>query len=289
MRRLSFVLFTAVFVMLTGVVFTGRAEAAPYSQVVDNSTPGRFSASGGWGVSSWNSQKFGTNYRYTIPKPVADSAWFKVKIPTTGNYAVYAWWPSNPGYNSSTPVGIQTTSGMKWVRVDQRKNGGKWVYLGTYNMAAGDGWKILFSRWTTTKGYIAADSVRVVQASATAPAQGMGKNIVAEAQTWLGVPYSYGGASRSGVDCSGLTMQVFSKFGINLPRVAADQYRYGRAVSTPAAGDLVFGNFSGGSSVTHVGIATGDGRMINAPYPGTVVRYDPIYQKYTIGYKRLVP
>lgn len=117
---------------------------------------------------------------------------------------------------------------------------------------------------------------------------GSGSAVVSEAQSWLGVPYVYGGTSRSGVDCSGLTMQVFAQFGISLPHSAAGQYGYGSPVSSPGPGDLVFGDFSGSGSITHVGIATGDGQMINAPYPGTVVRYDPIYPEYTIGYRSLI-
>jgi hypothetical protein len=28
--------------------------------------------------------------------------------------------------------------------------------------------------------------------------------------------------------------------------------------------------------------------MINAPYPGTVVRYDPIQPRYHVGYRKLL-
>jgi cell wall-associated NlpC family hydrolase len=115
---------------------------------------------------------------------------------------------------------------------------------------------------------------------------GSGHAVVAEAQTWLGTPYVYGGASRSGVDCSGLTMAVFQQFGVQLPRTAAEQFGAG-VPSSGAAGDLVFGDFTGGG-IGHVGIAVGDGTMINAPYPGTVVRYDPILPEYTVGYRSVL-
>lgn len=112
-----------------------------------------------------------------------------------------------------------------------------------------------------------------------------GEAVVAEAQTWLGVPYVYGGASRAGVDCSGLTMKVYEAFGVRLPHNAAAQFGYG-VPSGGKAGDLVFQDFGYGG-ITHVGIAVGDGRQINAPYPGTVVRYDPIYPEYTVGYRSI--
>ncbi|WP_162924568.1 C40 family peptidase [Rubrobacter indicoceani] len=121
----------------------------------------------------------------------------------------------------------------------------------------------------------------------TAQAQASsGEAVVAEAQGWLGVPYVYGGASRSGVDCSGLTQQVVAAFGVSLPHSASEQFGYG-AEGSGAAGDLVFSDFTGGG-IGHVGVATGDGQMINAPYPGTTVRYDPISDANLVGYRSVV-
>ncbi|MGI8650072.1 MAG: C40 family peptidase [Rubrobacter sp.] len=128
--------------------------------------------------------------------------------------------------------------------------------------------------------------VGVKAGSAEAQSYASGDAVVAEAQSWLGVPYVYGGASRSGVDCSGLTQQVAAAFGVSLPHSAAGQYGYG-VEGTGAAGDLVFSDFTGGG-IGHVGVATGDGQMINAPYPGTTVRYDPISDGNLVGYRTLV-
>ncbi|WP_042835940.1 C40 family peptidase, partial [Streptomyces sp. NRRL S-15] len=65
--------------------------------------------------------------------------------------------------------------------------------------------------------------------------------------------------------------------GISLPRTAAAQY----AASEPVRpgqmrpGDLVFYG-SSAASIHHVGIYAGGGWIINAPKPGTKVRYDPM-------------
>ena len=48
--------------------------------------------------------------------------------------------------------------------------------------------------------------------------------IVTEANRWVGRPYVWGGVSWNGVDCSGLTMNVYSTAGvIQLPHEAAQQ------------------------------------------------------------------
>jgi cell wall-associated NlpC family hydrolase len=258
--------------------------------VVDNAAESRFASPPGWSTSSYSEDRFEDDYAYARPAGNKPPARFRVRIPSTDRYTVFARWPPNRGYNASTRIGVRTTSGVKWTRVNQQRNGGRWIRLGTYRMEAGDRYNVLVSRSSKSRGYVISDAVRVVEApKSTTDGPATGRDVVREARTWLGVPYRYGGASRSGVDCSGLVLQVHKKLGKDLPRTAAEQYRLGTRVRSPRPGNLVFGNFNGGRSVEHVGIAAGDGRMINAPYPGMVVRYDEIYPQHTLGYKRLLP
>ncbi len=109
--------------------------------------------------------------------------------------------------------------------------------------------------------------------------RGLGSVIVADAETYLGTPYVWGGENpRSGFDCSGLVQWVYAEAGISLPRVAQDQYDAGPhlpAGATLYPGDLVFFG-SGPSAVEHVGIYVGNGDMIDAPYTGAVVRFDRV-------------
>lgn len=84
----------------------------------------------------------------------------------------------------------------------------------------------------------------------------------------VGVKYVYGGNSpEEGFDCSGFTKYVFSQFGINLERVAADQAQQGIEITLDELlpGDLVFSDTDGGNNnINHVGIYIGDGKFISA-------------------------
>lgn len=299
MLRLTLTLTVALAVSLA-FASAALSQTDLYKQRVDNSSP-RFSASDAWKSSSWSPQKLGKDYRYAAPERVSDYASFRFKIPETAEYEVYARWPAASGYNSSAPVGVRTTSGVQWQRVDQTRDGGKWILLGVFELKAGDASKVIFSRWTGANGYVVTDAVRVVEAQESAPepeplpsepddpGETDREDVLREAESWLGTPYRYGGSSRDGVDCSGLTLRVFEKFGLALPRTAAEQYGIGRSTEEPQPGDLAFGDYTGSETIEHVGVYSGDGQMINAPYPGTVVRYDPIYPKYHVGYRDLLP
>jgi cell wall-associated NlpC family hydrolase len=109
---------------------------------------------------------------------------------------------------------------------------------------------------------------------------------VANAIALLGLPYVWGGEStQTGFDCSGMVQYVYREIGIDLPRVAQNQYDAGPAVppgSTVEPGDLVFFG-DGTNDVSHVGMYVGDGLMIDAPHTGSVVRFDSV-----AGFERIV-
>ncbi|WP_273847042.1 N-acetylmuramoyl-L-alanine amidase [Rubrobacter calidifluminis] len=141
--------------------YAGATGGKPvYQQVVDNASV-RFHASKDWHYNTWNKAKYGRNYRAARPKSVSDPATFYVKVPTTSDYAVYARWPASSDYNDRTPILIRTTSGFRKVVVNQRRNGGKWVKLGTFQMPEGKKRSIMISRWTSGRGWVIADAVMI--------------------------------------------------------------------------------------------------------------------------------
>ena len=82
-----------------------------------------------------------------------------------------------------------------------------------------------------------------------------------------GTSYLWGGVTPWGADCSGLVQSVFGLHGVPLPRDASDQARCGievpASVESLAAGDLLFFSDRDDGRITHVGIATGEARMVH--------------------------
>jgi len=71
---------------------------------------------------------------------------------------------------------------------------------------------------------------------------GLPADTVRFAEGLLGVPYVYGGETRRGMDCSGLTSYVYERAGRPIPRTAQQQASVGTwvALDELTAGDLVF-------------------------------------------------
>ena len=111
----------------------------------------------------------------------------------------------------------------------------------------------------------------------------------------LGVPYLYGGESpQAGFDCSGLMQWAYHQAGVNLPRVADQQFTVGTSVGVNdlKEGDLVFFRIGGGD-VDHVGMYVGNHMFLEAPRTGEVVQMadlrNPYWSSQFAGGRRVVP
>ncbi|WP_245676756.1 C40 family peptidase [Bacillus solimangrovi] len=106
-------------------------------------------------------------------------------------------------------------------------------------------------------------------------------NLIEISNKYKGVPYSWGGTTPNGFDCSGYTQYVFKKAGITLPRTSDQQYNIGTPVSKSnlEKGDLVFfSTYRSGPS--HNGIYIGDGKFIHSSTSSGVIISsinDPFY------------
>jgi cell wall-associated NlpC family hydrolase len=83
---------------------------------------------------------------------------------------------------------------------------------------------------------------------------------------FYGVPYIFGGETKSGIDCSAFTQKVFSKLGVNLARTSRQQHTDSRFLDVESIMpfDLLFFKKSKYSKVTHVAIYLGKGKMIHS-------------------------
>jgi cell wall-associated NlpC family hydrolase len=109
------------------------------------------------------------------------------------------------------------------------------------------------------------------------------KEIVRTANRFIGVRYRWGGqSSKTGFDCSGLTMVVYRLNGLELPRSSRHQWKSGRPVDPGklSAGDLVFFATNGDGRVSHVGIYIGHNNFLHAPGSGRKIRISSMSNKY---------
>ncbi|MEO3823449.1 NlpC/P60 family protein [Actinomadura sp. B10D3] len=114
----------------------------------------------------------------------------------------------------------------------------------------------------------------------TGPASGSARTALNFAYAQLGKPYSYGAEGPNSYDCSGLTMKAWGAAGVSITRTTNSQYAATKRVakSNLQPGDLVFF-----SSLGHVGLYVGGGKMIHAPRTGKNVEVVSITSGYYLS------
>lgn len=92
---------------------------------------------------------------------------------------------------------------------------------------------------------------------------------------FLNLPYTWGGRSSFGYDCSGFVQMLYRQMGLHLPRDTKDQIVWEKFKNIPiedlSAGDLIFFGLDK-DKIRHVGLYLGDQKFIhstvaeNAPF-----------------------
>ncbi len=133
---------------------------------------------------------------------------------------------------------------------------------------------------------VLAQAAAYTESTPLPAASGAAQVAITFAESKLGLPYQWGGTGPL-YDCSGLTQAAYSAAGVRLHRIAREQFWDGPHLSLAQLqpGDLVFyaDDVADPTTIHHVGLYVGAGRMIEAARTGTFIRYASIDRPGYIG------
>jgi beta-lactamase class A len=135
-------------------------------------------------------------------------------------------------------------------------------------------------------GYVAGEDVAAERTRETPPVLDPA-SWLAMAKRFLGAPYTWGGTTPLGFDCSGLVWRVLEQHGVLLMRNSSEMcFRDPQLVPVRfeelAPGDLVF--FGTETKIDHVGFWTGEGNVLQATSHGV-----PSTQEMPWASERMAP
>jgi len=139
-----------------------RVEVLSNDTIVDNTDTGFTTAGTGWNGNNSTSGYWGRNY-LSDGTTAADAntkyARWTPNIAVAGNYRIYMRWAAASNRPDAAPVQIQHNGGVDTSKtVNQQTNGGAWVEIGTYSLAAGTSNYVQLL--CTDAGFTIADAVR---------------------------------------------------------------------------------------------------------------------------------
>ncbi|MBB6049129.1 C40 family peptidase [Armatimonas rosea] len=114
------------------------------------------------------------------------------------------------------------------------------------------------------------------------PPPGVCQKLARTVEEWLGVPYLYGGDTKSGCDCSGFVGAMLRVAGKSVPRTSGAIAQAGK----PVLGELRFGDVV--CTPGHVALYLGSGWQAEAPQMGDVVKKTTIWHRASATARRFL-
>jgi hypothetical protein len=113
---------------------------------------------GPWQKSGKSPQKRQDEYYYIAPRSKGSIS-YSAAIPTSGKYELFAWWNTQGGHRyNAVPYRIKHAAGETELLIDQSKNGGQWMNLGTYDFTEPNAVvTVVANRFP---GYVVSDGVK---------------------------------------------------------------------------------------------------------------------------------
>ena len=91
-----------------------------------------FSVIGQWNISTSQPDRYGPYYHYCGMGTGSNIASWNYDINYPGYYNLYAYWSAHENRASNAPYAILYKNGCDTIKCNQKLNGGKWNFLGTY-------------------------------------------------------------------------------------------------------------------------------------------------------------
>jgi cell wall-associated NlpC family hydrolase len=138
-------------------------------------------------------------------------------------------------------------------------------------------------------GWVQAGDITFTPKKLTVP------EMLAFSKHFLGLPYTWGGTSSYGYDCSGFSQMLGRQRGLNMPRDAQPQADWSGVVPVDRKdlqpGDLLYFG-SSDKKITHTGIYLGEDKFISATtYQTPMIRIDdlndPHWAKLLVAARRV--
>jgi len=126
------------------VIDAGTTPTAPTETTQDNGDAGT-SSTGTWNTLTTGTQHEGANYLTRENGDGTNAYTWAPTISTDGPHQVYVKYPADPNLGSKADYTVHHAQGSNTHTVDQRKDGGQWNLLGTYNLKAGQNHRVVLS------------------------------------------------------------------------------------------------------------------------------------------------